>query len=196
VTSYGGRSPIIGLASDRPGAGKTTAARHLVEAHHFRECSIGTAVKAEVDAMVRTHGFHYDESLKEDFRDGLIWWTEFRIRHSSPEYWLRVITDSVVDAAVDPMVVSDVRYPVEADYIRSLGGVIVGITRRTAPVHASTAERAMSGYPFDETIDNDLPDGGKRMFDKLDEIVSSLRSGSLWKSAAGTDGNLGSQDAR
>ncbi|MCI3269659.1 hypothetical protein [Streptomyces cylindrosporus] len=177
MTIYSDQPPIIGLASDRPGAGKTTAARYLVEAHHFRECSVGAAVKAEVDAMVRLHGFQYDESQKEDFRDGLIWWTDFRVRHSSPNYWLQVIIESVAAAGADPMVVSDVRFPEEADYIRSVGGIVVKITRQTSPVHGNSAERKMVGYAFDQVVSNDLSDGGERMFRRLDELVSNLRLG-------------------
>jgi hypothetical protein len=91
--------------------------------------------------------------------------------------------------------VSDVRHPVEADYIRSVGGVIIGISRPTAPVHASGAEREMSGYPFDEIIDNSQQDGGKRMFGRLDEIVSDLRAGLLPESAGAADRLLGRDDA-
>jgi hypothetical protein len=60
-----------------------------------------------------------------------------------------------------PVVVTDVRFPNEADYIKHHGGIVVRVNRpgvgpNTKPdgtVHGS--ETALDGYPFDFVIDND-----------------------------------------
>lgn len=170
---------VVGLASDRPGAGKSTAAGHLISSHNFREHSIGATVKAEIDAMVATQGFRYEERHKEEFRDGLIWWTRFRIRRSAPDYWLTTITRAMQGADDRPLVFSDVRDPVEADQIRAAGGVLVAIRRDSVPRHPGWTEISMDDYDFDQIVDNSHDDGGSRMFTQLDSMVTAFGHGRL-----------------
>src|SRR6266704_5784910 len=98
---------LIGLASDRPGAGKSTAEDHLIKKHGFHSISIGAVVKDELDKMLQVHGFSYKEELKEEFRPALSWWTEFRLKHTSADYWLEQAIKQNPDQ--DSVLIPDVR---------------------------------------------------------------------------------------
>jgi hypothetical protein len=165
------RRRIVGLASDRPGAGKTTAADYLVEKHGFKAISIGAAVKNELDRMLQIHGFRYHEAEKEDYRPALSWWTEFRIKYSSEDYWLDEALKLSYDQ--DSLLLPDLRYPNEVDYVKAQGGLTVQIVRPSAERSNLESEVALDGYVFDWVVDNSRNDGGESMFEALDKIIAS-----------------------
>jgi len=60
------------------------------------------------------------------------------------------------DAGDEDIVVTDVRFSNEADYIKKCGGVVVNITRPgVGPVNGHISDNAMENYPFDEYLRND-----------------------------------------
>lgn len=162
------RSGLVGLVADRPGSGKSTAARHLQLSYGFQSTAIGDAVKRELDSMLRVHGLKYNETTKERFRDGLIWWTTFRLR-TDPDHWIRATLSTLTPGS--PHVVSDVRFPDEADYIRALDGILIRIVRHSVPKHRGTTELAMDDYECEATVYNDRNDGGARMCDQLNTVL-------------------------
>ena len=165
---------MIGLASDRPRAGKSTAADYLVLAHGFQSVSIGDAVKHELDVMLRAHGFKYEEKSKDELRPALSWWTEFRIKNCSQDYWLDQVVRTLTSH--DSVVVPDVRYPNEADYIKANGGIVVKVQREILNRSNLPSEMALDGYQFDQTLDNSRNDDGEAMFKDLDKIVQNRMS--------------------
>jgi hypothetical protein len=81
------------------------------------------------------------------------------IREQDEDYWLNVLLRKVdgADRLNMPVVVTDVRYPNEADTLRARGFTLVRIVRPEvakagAEVHIS--ERALNDYPADVTIYN------------------------------------------
>lgn len=123
--------------------------------------------------MLRVHGIQYKEEKKEQFRDGLIWWTNYRLA-TREDYWIdKAIAQIAIGGAI---VVSDVRYPIEADYILSQGGIIIQIRRTKVPRHESTTETSLDSYPVAHIVDNDANDGGVSMFIQLDSIISDLHA--------------------
>lgn len=92
-------------------------------------------------------------------RQVLQWWgTEYR-RSQSPGYWLHAATRRMAaarEAGVPLMVITDVRFPNEASWVRRQRGELWRIRRRHVPsVHAHTSESALDGYPVDVSIAND-----------------------------------------
>ena len=164
---------LIGLASDRPRTGKSTAANHLRDRHGFAVISIGDCVKNELDTMLRTQGFRYSEELKEEFRAGLSWWTECRIRNSGHDYWLQAIERQLQPNRAT--VVSDIRYPDEAKYIKELGGSIIKIERNQAQRSSLASETALDDYAFECVIENIEGDNGSSMFAQLDQMLARLQ---------------------
>jgi hypothetical protein len=88
------------------------------------------------------------------------------IREFDPDFWLRLLLDKV-DAADKwnmPVVVSDVRYPNEADALKAKGFRMVRIIRPTYPADTVTSEElknrrhvsetALNGYVSDSIVTN------------------------------------------
>jgi hypothetical protein len=71
---------------------------------------------------------------KEAFRGGVCWWgTEFRRSLYGREYWVLKAHERYLfwlNQGADLVVVTDVRFPNEAAYVRSQGGVLWSVQRR------------------------------------------------------------------
>jgi hypothetical protein len=69
------------------------------------------------------------------------------------QFWIDRTLDAIPDDT--DVVITDVRFPNEADAIRELGGEVWRINRPgTGPVNDHISETAMDDYPFDVIIDN------------------------------------------
>jgi hypothetical protein len=69
------------------------------------------------------------------------------------QFWIDQTLDSVPDDT--DVVITDVRFPNEADAIRAIGGEVWRIRRPgTGPVNDHISETAMDDYSFDAIIDN------------------------------------------
>jgi ribulose bisphosphate carboxylase small subunit len=101
-----------------------------------------------------------DVNTKEQFRILLQWWgTEYRRRLFRDDYWLVALSKKIEqyqneDAIV---VITDIRFPNEFEYIKSLGGHMVRIARpdlnQSGDAHFS--ETALDNEEnFDTFIDN------------------------------------------
>ena len=65
-------------------------------------------------------------------------------------------TNTLVDKCITNWVVTDCRFPNEADQIRRCGGFVIRVKRPyTKPVNAHISEVALDGYKFDYTFHND-----------------------------------------
>lgn len=78
------------------------------------------------------------------------------IRAIDPEFWIRAGVQTI-QATDGPVVVTDVRYPNEADAIAALGGSLIRITRPgfTSEGDPHPSESALDGYRVNFTIAND-----------------------------------------
>ncbi|AYN58505.1 adenylate kinase [Arthrobacter phage Liebe] len=78
------------------------------------------------------------------------------IRSIDPDFWIRAGIQAI-EAVEGPVVVTDCRYPNEADTIRALGGKLVRITRPgyTSEGDAHPSESALDGYAEDWLVLND-----------------------------------------
>jgi len=99
------------------------------------------------------------ESHKSQFRTALQWWgTEFRRGMFGDDYWIKKLEHYIraADVRVPLIVVTDVRFPNEADLIKKLGGELWRVQRPSMAsndIHPS--ETAMDNYATDRLILND-----------------------------------------
>lgn len=172
---------ILGL-SGRIGSGKDTVADHLIALGllsrlHVRKQAFAAPLKAACVSLfglspsqvhgdrkatptaipwatwplvgtVRPDGGHAMMTAREVMQEfGML------VRRIDPDSWVRQAMHAVPHAA-DIVVFTDVRFPNEADAIRTRhGGKVVQLTRSPGDdAHAS--EQAMDGYPFDAVVDN------------------------------------------
>lgn len=98
--------------------------------------------------------------------------------------WIDALDRKIrADGTVD-VVVSDVRFPNEADWIRERGGVIVRIRRpdfdNGLPAdHPS--EALVDSLPFNYAVAND---GGSQFFARIDMLLDLLRNYEAWRAGA------------
>lgn len=152
-------------------AGKDTIADHLVAEYGYSKVSFATPMR---EALYR---------LNPDIRDiaGMVWnvrqladlggWedmkttapdirglmqrmgTEVGREMFGENFWVDAAISRVPDGA--KVVFADVRYPNEADAIRSLSGEVWRVSREGfGPANSHTSENAMDDYKFDKTFSN------------------------------------------
>ena len=90
-------------------------------------------------------------------------------RKLDPDIWVRVLKYQIEEEAPKCALISDVRFPNEANYIRNSGGILVKVVRLEKgrkwvakdrdPNHPS--EIALDSYPFHYTIEAESGDLGK-----------------------------------
>lgn len=178
--------PLVGLVG-RKRHGKDTLADVLIERAGFvkagfadplREAVLATdpIVGHEVTTVRGWDGdlhrtivrpIHYSEALRlHGYEDAKDVYPEFRrvlqtfgtdgIRALDPEFWVRQAV-ARIDARTTPYVLTDVRFPNEADAIRERGGFLIRVVRPDLPVDPDEheSESALDGYSVDLDIRND-----------------------------------------
>ena len=162
---------IIALGT-RKQVGKDTVGKYLIEKYGFKRLAFADALKEDVQDILDYAGIDYDpadEENKEIFRPMLIAYSELR-RHLKPTYWLDKVVE-VIDTFPDiDYVVTDMRYPNEADALRDKGAVIVRINRNTG-LKAEPTEAVGDLIEPDWEIQNNGT--FEELYDKVDTIVRS-----------------------
>lgn len=158
---------IVGLVGKKR-AGKDTVAARLVEKHGFVRLAFadrlrtvmyelnpvidnaGTRLAALVDAV----GWEATKNLPEVRR--LLQHHGVAIRtHVDPEVWVRPVMRTAL-AETRPIVITDVRFPNEADAIERAGGRLVRVVRTLqADGDKHVSETALDGRLIATTVIND-----------------------------------------
>ncbi|MFG1226010.1 nucleoside/nucleotide kinase family protein [Xanthobacter wiegelii] len=172
-----GRQIIIGFAG-RAGAGKTTAAQHLVQHHGFERVRFAGPLKSMMRALGCTEE-EVDGARKElpcDLlggrtpRQAMQWLgTEWGREMIAPDLWTRAWEYAA--AGKPRVVVDDVRFPNEVEAVRRLGGVVIQLL---APVDLAL-EAASAGHVSERgglDVDADLINcKGQGFFATLDHMM-------------------------
>lgn len=166
---------IIGLYSPLPRSGKTTVADVLDRYGHERVPFAGT-LKRMARQLLYSFGHNPDEVAALELGDksgevrGLPGVTLRRIYQTlgtewgrqtiDKDIWLKAWKIQAEDATKRgrDVVADDVRFPNEAELIRSMGGQVWKIVRPDVKVDAAalhTSEQALEHFIFDRTIVND-----------------------------------------
>lgn len=162
-------SKLIGLAANGPGAGKSTVAHHLVEAHDFERIRFAGPLKRMIGSLLTDLGYwdwrdYTDGHLKEVVIPEVGYsarhlmqtlgtdWGRTAVR---PGFWLDVALRQIDESRADggSVVIDDVRFRNEADAIRERGGTLVYISRPGVEVE-SAYENQLVDYRFDVIIPN------------------------------------------
>ncbi|OZV74794.1 hypothetical protein CA850_29710 [Micromonospora echinospora] len=179
---------MVGLLG-RARAGKDTVAAHLVERYGFRryafadalrECALianpivtpvdtvgGSVRLADVVAAVGWEGAKAHREVRRTLQQ-----LGVGVRHLQPDFWVRVVMDEV-EHRTGPVAITDVRFPNEAEAIRTAGGVLVRVVRPgqdESDQHVS--EVALKDWPVDHTLMND--DDLHALLNKVDTLRAAL----------------------
>jgi hypothetical protein len=163
---------IIGKAR----SGKDTAALALVVEHHYTRLAFADPLKelalaidpliptsidsrgrihTRLSALIRDVGWEYAKDHYQEVRR-LLQRTGGGVREIDETFWLAA-TRRKLNAAEAwnlPVVVTDVRYPNEANMLRSRGFRLIRITRPGVADDQHDSETALDTYPADLTIEN------------------------------------------
>jgi hypothetical protein len=165
-------TPLIGLYSPAPQSGKSTVASFLTE-HGFHTVPFAGPLKRMLRTFLLQLGYgpegidHYLTTGKEDILPGIACsprhlmrtlGTEWGRSCVHPSVWLLCWQSTATRylQSGTPIVVDDVRFPNEADLIRSLGGQLWRIDRPSAERNTEHAsEGSLDTYAFDHVLSND-----------------------------------------
>jgi hypothetical protein len=181
-------APLIGLAGAAR-SGKDTAAQALLDIGWTRRAfadkvrSILYAMDLVLDEPSYSRGFttlRYEvdqyswEAVKEMYPE-----VRRYLQRLGTEGGREILGENVwVDALFrdrdtwGPTVITDVRFPNEADAIRARGGLVVAIQRPDQTLIRETdhvSENALAGYLFDDVILNDGP--VSRLHDRVMQLI-------------------------
>jgi len=143
---------LIGLHGE-PGCGKDTIAEILCEIQAFRRISLAEPIRRGIAAMFRIPTNHLnDRELKEQPLDELCGksprqlmqtlGTEWGRNSVDLDVWLKIAQRDINylsslakagNAHIDGIVISDIRFPGEAKWLRDQGGIIWHIDRPDNP---------------------------------------------------------------
>lgn len=92
------------------------------------------ALKKEVEPILKLEYnldvWNLTPEQKKLVRPFLVWWGCTK-RHFDPDYWIKTVNNQIMnyDSFSDVIVVTDVRFENEANWIQALGGTLVHISR-------------------------------------------------------------------
>lgn len=171
------RDPILIGLTGRAGSGKDTAADHLVREYGFERAAFADVLRTMLEAMFTEVDVDYAHLYEPHLKNtpiaelGMVsarelmqtLGTEWGRRCNGPDWWLRLTERRLGLAAGgspvhDRIVITDVRFPNEAEWIKRRGGMLVQLHRETAaPVRAHESERHFSDMRVDLTLFNNGP---------------------------------------
>lgn len=178
---------IVGLIG-RAGNGKDTAGAHLVDRWGFVRYAFAAPLRQMLEALAAdcniSPAWLRDRALKEQPITGL--GVSYRQmsqelgtgwgRGMHPDFWLRVAERvlGLPGAPVhDRIVITDVRFVNEADWIRRHGGTLWRITRpQAAEVRSHISEQYAAAMFAEAEIDNRYSEA--HLHGRLDELVQTL----------------------
>lgn len=143
-------SRLIGIAG-RAGSGKDTAGAHLVERYGFDQYAFADPIRAMLGAL---GAFPAGDLLNRDTKEATIDWlgksprqmaqalgTEWGRERVHPQLWILMAQRrwDAAKAAGKDLVITDVRFANEADWISSQGGHVIGLDRPGVEVVSSHA---------------------------------------------------------
>jgi phosphomevalonate kinase len=142
--------------------GKDTMANAML---NFKKKSFAAPLKKEVQKMLQASKLDPDvdfnvDAYKVKYRPMLVAWGAIK-RAEDPDYWIKLLSISPNTLSTEDIVITDVRYKNEVDWIKSMGGKVILVARpgygpANAEEHRSFGEILEKGLKqIDHTIVND-----------------------------------------
>jgi hypothetical protein len=152
---------VCGLAR----AGKDTFARGLVRQGYTRLAFADALKEATAHIANEPSWLYFDDDQKEAFTPALgmtrrraLQLLGTSVRETlGPDTWVRRALNKWVADGKRPTVISDVRYPNEAEAIRALGGTVVRIVRLGAGLAGEAGQHVSEAGIPDDLVDIVIP---------------------------------------
>ena len=177
---------LIGLTG-RAGCGKDTVADFLCETHGFVQIALADPLRDGLKAML---GLTAEQLHRRDLKESPVDWigrsprtllqtlgTEWGRELVAPDLWLRVAERRIEQIKAAPpilhvagIVVSDIRYENEADWLRGLGGKVWLIKRNTR----HTLNGATATHSSEQHIPTEMGEPRIYNFGTLDDLYDQV----------------------
>lgn len=147
---------LIGLSGKKK-SGKNTVANFItsMSSQPVQQLAFATNLKIAVAKLMQVSAVEI-EANKELYRGLLQWYgTEYMKGKYGQDYWIKKLGNEIVVMDVPVIVITDVRFKLEADFIKDCDGIIVRVERSKLDnydQHPSEVE--LDEYPFDYRISN------------------------------------------
>ena len=143
---------------------------------------------SRLSALVNKFGWDYVKREYDEARRLLQRIGTDAVRAQTPNYWVDWARAKAIDLGC-PVVVTDTRFPNEADMVRSEGGMVVRIAaaatlRAEAASHPS--ETSMSGYHPDATLFNPYTDDDQVLDERMKRFSKIIADALEMKSSGGS----------
>ena len=157
---------IIGLLGFI-GSGKGTVASRLVQSHNFRQDSFAASLKDACATIFDwpRHLLEGDTGESRVWRETVDqWWadklnipqftprlalqligTDVLRNHFNPDIWFLTMQNRIRKSPDQSVVISDVRFPNEIEFLKQSGGILVRVSRGMDPIWYRTAVAANAG---------------------------------------------------
>ena len=157
---------IIGIAGNI-GCGKDTVASYLTEHHYFRRDSFAASVKDTCSAIFGwpRHLLEGDSVESRNWRDMPdLWWekklcidnftprlamqlmaTDVLRNHFNPDIWFMTLENRLRQSANVDIVISDVRFPNEIQFVKDNHGIVIHVRKSELPSWFNIAASANAG---------------------------------------------------
>jgi len=163
---------LIGLYAQAEGSGKTTVANYLAKTYGYTRVRFAGVIKSMIAQLLTMYGYDkqtvaamIDGHLKEEVVPELgvtsrvlmqTLGTEWGRQSIHPDIWINATIAHIGQLLSDgyKVVVDDVRFPNEADALRTVGGSLFLVDRGITSLHTHASEGGMRGYRPDAVIDN------------------------------------------
>ena len=152
--------------------GKNSVADHLIAQYHFKQGSFADKLKQIcIELFGLTHEECYGEKTPRS-RD-VLQRVGVAMREIDPDVWCKYLLKNIKEG--DDAVISDVRFPNEAEMVKKYGGIIIRVNRNTGEQFGSShiSETALDDYEkFDYVIDNN--ETLESLYEKIDFIMKDV----------------------
>ncbi len=143
--------PLIGIAG-KAGSGKDTLADYISTRYGYKKVAFATSIK---EALNHLFGWEMEQWNEREWKERLLPGFNVSPRHLAqtlgtewgrnligPDFWIKILARRLVY----PCVISDVRFPNEAKFIRENEGLLIKIhrtseDRKTEEVHPHASEQ-------------------------------------------------------
>lgn len=148
---------LIGI-SGKKRSGKDTVASILRSQYKGTSGVYGfaTELKKEVSRACGVSA-EYMDTYKEQFRPVYQWWgTEFRRKLFGEDYWIKKMAQALDSMSnLGLVIVPDVRFRNEYDFIKQRGGRIIRTERASLVLDSHASETSLDDVVFDYVVRND-----------------------------------------
>ena len=150
----------------RKRVGKDTVADVLVD-EGWVKLSFAEPLK---HGVCNLYGFpyeYYNNEMKETIlpqwgkspRDLLIYMGTEVLRKDNPDHWIKLMEISIekikAEGTAKGIVVSDLRFPNEFEFMKKINACCIKIVRESVPNTSDIADNALEGYDFGNLVSND-----------------------------------------